>query len=69
MFRLIPHTGNDNNDSNVKIRCFHGGDYDEYHLLGVMPCGCYKDQRFGGTYSLHYQVDKNRQLGTTLRDC
>jgi hypothetical protein len=32
----------------------------------VTPCGFYKSKRFGGTYRLHHQGDKNRQLATTL---
>jgi hypothetical protein len=26
----------------------------------VMPCGSYEDQRFGGTYRLNHQGDRNR---------
>jgi hypothetical protein len=29
-------------------------------LLEVMPCGSCKNRRFGGTYRLHHQGDKNR---------
>jgi hypothetical protein len=32
----------------------------------VTPCGSCKNGRFGGTYHVHHQGDKNRQLGTTL---
>jgi hypothetical protein len=32
---------------------------------GVMPCGSFKNQRFGGMYRLHHQGDKNREPGTT----
>jgi hypothetical protein len=30
-------------------------------LLGCWPCGSCKNRRFGETYSLCHQVDKNRQ--------
>jgi hypothetical protein len=29
----------------------------------VTPCGSCKDQRFGGTYGLYYQGDKNQRAG------
>jgi hypothetical protein len=30
-------------------------------LRDVMPCGSCKNRRFGGTYRLHHQGDKNRR--------
>jgi hypothetical protein len=32
-----------------KIWGVHGGDYEEWRLLGVTPCGSCKDRRFGGS--------------------
>jgi hypothetical protein len=32
----------------------------------VMPCGCCKNQLFGGTYDLHHQLERIVTLGTTL---
>jgi hypothetical protein len=29
-------------------------------ICDVTPCGCCKNRRFGGTLSLHHQVDNNR---------
>jgi hypothetical protein len=43
-----------------KIWGFHGSDYEEC-LLDVTPCGSGKNRRFGGTYLLHHQGDKNQQ--------
>jgi hypothetical protein len=30
-------------------------------IWDVMPCGSCKSLRFGGTYRLHHQVEKNQQ--------
>jgi hypothetical protein len=32
----------------------------------VMPCGCYKNQYFGGKYCLYHQGDKNRWARNAL---
>jgi hypothetical protein len=37
----------------------HGGDYEEYLFWDMTPCGPYKNQRFGGTYRLQHQAEKN----------
>jgi hypothetical protein len=44
-----------------KILGFHGGGYEQCHLLDVMPCGSCKNQHFRGTYRLHHQGGKNQQ--------
>jgi hypothetical protein len=42
---------------NIKmIWGFHGGDYEEYRLLGVVPCRSYVNLRFGGTYASIFRV-------------
>jgi hypothetical protein len=35
-------------------------------LCDVTPCGSCKNERFGGTYRLHYQSDKNRRAGNNV---
>jgi hypothetical protein len=43
-----------------KIWGFHSGDYEEWCLWVVTPCGSCKNRRFGGTWPLLHQGDKNR---------
>jgi hypothetical protein len=31
-------------------------------FLDVMPCGLCKNRRFGGTYRIHHQGEKNRRV-------
>jgi hypothetical protein len=42
-----------------KIRDFHGGDYGKCRPLTCDAVWLYKNRRFGGTYRLHRQGDKN----------
>jgi hypothetical protein len=44
-----------------KISGFHRCDYEDCRPLGcdAVSCGSCKNCRFGGTYRLHHQVDKN----------
>jgi hypothetical protein len=32
----------------------------------VMPCGSCKNRRFGGTYRLHHQGEKNQRAGNNV---
>jgi hypothetical protein len=32
----------------------------------VVPCGCCKNQRFGGTYCLHHEGEENQQDGNNI---
>jgi hypothetical protein len=44
-----------------RIWGFHSGSYEEYHLLGIMPCSPLSVNRcFGETYLLHLQGRKNK---------
>jgi hypothetical protein len=42
----------------VKVRRFHGSDYEKSVFWDVMLCGSCKNRRFGGKYGLHHQGDK-----------
>jgi hypothetical protein len=33
---------------------------------GVAPCGSCENQRFGGTYRLHHQVEKNQRARNSV---
>jgi hypothetical protein len=41
------------------ISGFHGDDYEECRHLGCIAFSSCKNRRFGGTYRLRYQSDKN----------
>jgi hypothetical protein len=43
-----------------KIWGFHGGDYEDCHLLGVTPCSSCRNWRFAGTCRLHHQLEKDQ---------
>jgi hypothetical protein len=36
-------------------------------FLDVTPCGRCKNRRFGGTYRLHHQGDKNRRARNNVK--
>jgi hypothetical protein len=45
-----------------KIWGFQGGDYEECRLLGLTPCGSFKNRLFGGTFTSFISVKRLNEL-------